>query len=67
MKEKYGSMMEFLGGSLSICPFCGSTVKILDSTEGRKSTIVKRTKCKHFKRIGINAMTGARLVMFVEK
>jgi len=67
MIEKYGNTIDFIGGSLSECPFCSSVVKILDTVDGKKPTIVKRTKCKHFKRTGINAMTGLRIVKFVEK
>lgn len=67
MTEKYGNTIDLIGGSISICPFCGASVKILNSVDNKKPSIMKRTKCKHYKRLGINAMTGSRLVVFVEK
>ncbi len=65
--QKYGTINNFSGGSLAACPFCGSVVKILDNVMGGRPTIMKRTKCKHFKRTSINAMTGGRVVIFEEK
>lgn len=64
MPTKYGIIQNFPGGSFGICPFCGSVVKILDNVKGGRPTIVKRTKCKHFKRTGINVMTELRTVSF---
>ena len=64
--EKYGETLELEGGAFSVCPFCNNTIKILYRIN-QSPYVSPKTKCKHYKRIGRNAITDKLLVSFVEK